>query len=275
MRIRPIKVWLAGTFGSDASTLTALRLQIKVASIKGNCVVFDVEGAEPVDRPPAGSRKRAADADVGEAEEEPDAPRYSGVGDMVDEWADLCRDSDGWPSVCSSDESVLSAPSANDGAVEPQDFADAEQSSSNDGDEMPQRAARGTYVLRDLSNPYFTFMNNEHHHDLKVRVVSRWCTTGDLGTSDMSKALPPVRFGATKEHPGACLLSLRAWMIWKSKHNGFCNGRSCRRRLFRQAVDDLRRDIHDCDPAGLMTTGNEAADILISQWAPEALVGPA
>ena len=135
--------------------------------------------------------------------------------------------------------------------------------------------------MHDLSNEYFTFSNNMKvsdlsneyvNDDLKVRVVSSWGKAEHLGTNNLSKALKPTDYGATKESPGACLLALRAWMICKARKNNFCNRKSCRRRLFGMLLKGLRDDIANAPPVGNRTTGNARADALIRQWAPEALV---
>ena len=90
----------------------------------------------------------------------------------------------------------------------------------------------------------------------------------------MSKALPPHKYGATKALLGACLLALRAWIVGKFQENGFAHAKSCRRRLLQGMLHDLRCDIQSAVPTGVMTTGNDDVDVLVRDWAPEALTAP-
>ena len=263
--VRPLQTWLATTFGGDVADVKAWSLEIKATAFDAKFVMFDIEGAEAVERPPPGVRKKHASCEEGGEESGP----FLGTEEVGESWQDdQIHDSDGWPSVISDEESESAGTVSSSGTVKSAE----DDVSPDDVAHRPPRAARGTFVMAGVSNIYFTFTNNVMYADITVRAVRRWGIPGELGTANLSKSLIPTKFGATKESPGACLLALRAWMVGKARENGFCNRKSWRRRAFSQMLLALRRDI--CDALNIMTTGNADADALIWGWAPDALDAP-
>ena len=133
-------------------------------------------------------------------------------------------------SLCSSEDTDQSS-------TEEECSDEANHSESSDEAKMPRKAP-GTHVV--YSNSFFTFTDNPAFPDVKVRVLERWCTKDDMGVSAKSKTVVPAHFGEERSECQRSMWVLKAWMLWKSTTNDFCNLKPRRRRLFAKETLDLR-----------------------------------
>ena len=75
----------------------------------------------------------------------------------------------------------------------------------------------------------------------------------------LSKQLFPSRFGERRDAPVRSLLVLRAWTVWRARHNGWADAVSFRRQLIDEEERLLFRDVAALQEAdGLL--GNEYAN---------------
>jgi hypothetical protein len=214
-------------------------------------VTIRMDGAEPA-VPPTRAKSKAKSSHEEHVEPEDD-DEFEAFLEKVEGFA--ARDSD-CDSLCSSqDTDQSSSDQAND-------------SESNDEATMPKKAP-GTYVV--YTNGYFTFTDNKDYPDIKVRVLDRWCTKGFMGVSAKSKTVLPRSFGEERTDCKRSMWVLKAWMLWKSRTNDFCNQRAGRRRLFVKEQEDLRNLIVAASSETAPTSGDVTADSLIAKWAPLVL----
>jgi hypothetical protein len=230
--------WVPKSFGVDRVTIT-------------------VTGAEQVVPPTRAKKSKSKGSHEDFAAEDDDA-EFEAFMAKVEGFA--ARDSE-CDSLCSSEDTDLSstAEACSD---------EAEHSEPDDEAQMPKQP-NGTYVV--YSNGYFTFTDNRDYNDVKVKVLDRWCTKSDMGVSAKSKTVVPAHFDEERTECKRSMWVLRAWMLWKSRTNDFCNQRASRRKLFANENAYLRNDIVAASSATNPTSGNVAADILIRQWAPHVL----
>ena len=153
-----------------------------------------------------------------------------------------------------------------DSAVDSCESAGEEEKAVACEEDDKVRKARGENV--HYSNGYFTITNNTSFNDVKISVIPRWCTAEDLGVSDKSKTVVPDHFGDVRENPVRAFIVLRAWMLFKARHNDFCNKRAYRRRLFAEELKSLKSDVENLSSVKRPTTGNDKDDALIRLWVP-------
>lgn len=264
---RPIGLILDAAGLPDSRDLPVYSLDIVPHEFAKDRVVFRVVGAERVPPPVRTTNPGGAASSSGSkfAEEAPEIEKDF-AQELVDKMLDDGSECD---SMCSSEDSEQSSD-----MCESDDGSElAQQESGVEGDQeedrIDPRAVPGTHVM--YSNGYFTFTNNPAYKDIKVRVVSRWCTKEFLGTTEMSKTIIPENYGDKRSDPARAFLCLQAWMIWKSKKNQFCDGRANRRQLFAEEAAKLRASIVAMSSPEAPTTGNDMADDFIRRHAPGAL----
>jgi hypothetical protein len=219
-------------------------------------VTIRINGAEQV-VPPTRAKSKAKSSHEEFVEEEDDAELETFMA-KVEGFA--ARDSE-CDSLCSSEDTDQSS-------TEEECSDEANHSQSSDEAKMPKKAS-GTYVV--YTNSYFTFTDNRDFPDVKVRVLDRRCTKSFMGVSAKSKTVVPTHFGEERTECKRSMLVLKAWILWKSRTNDFCNQRASRRRLFAKETLDLRNSVVAASSETAPTSGNATADSLIAQWAPLVL----
>ena len=136
---------------------------------------------------------------------------------------------------------------------------------SNSNSEEPASVARarcGQYVI--FNNGYFSLAS--YPWGVRCRLLPRWATREHLGTDEQAKKQQATDFVSFE----ICCMTLRAWMLCRSRRNPFLSSRAARQRWWDSELAKLRLEIQDLN-AGPGTTGCPTADRLISQWAPLAL----
>ena len=164
-------------------------------------------------------------------------------------------------SICSSDDSESDVNEST---------SDQEGEGSEEEAVTASKKPSGTHVVE--SNGYFTFVENPAYHDIRVQMLTRWRRAEFLGTSNFSKTVSPSSFGEDCSNPVRARIVLKAWMLARVRHNGFCDAKASRRRLFAEETRKLRRSIIDISSAGAPTTGSVAADDLVRGWMPQLLL---
>jgi hypothetical protein len=219
-------------------------------------VTIRMDGAEPA-VPPTRAKSKAKSSQEEHVEPEDDAELEAFL-EKVEGLA--ARDSE-CDSLCSSDDTDQSS-------SEEECSDEANHSESSDEAKVPKKAS-GTYVV--YTNGYFTFTDNKDFPDIKVRVLDRWCTKSYMGVSAKSKTVVPTHFAEERTECKRSMWVLKAWMLWKSRTNDFCNQRASRRRLFAKEQEDLRNLIVAASSETAPTSGDVTADSLIALWAPLVL----
>ena len=143
------------------------------------------------------------------------------------------------------------------------------EDSDEGSDERVDRKAAGTHVVSELSNDYFTFIDNRGYDN--VRVLLRQRFVGDLGETNKSKTLAPHLVGDLRARPVRAFLVLRAWAVNRFQHNDFHLTKSIRNNFWRREVETLKAAILSQPLVGEPSTGNLVADNMIHQLAPEVL----
>ena len=96
-----------------------------------------------------------------------------------------------------------------------------------------------------------------------------------MGSTQMSKTLTPRHYGDTLENPWRSLLLLRAWSIWRARHQGWASKRECRlREVASQArrLEQSLRAAHENHGLPLMPLlANVQAAALLSSWVPDVV----
>ena len=113
-----------------------------------------------------------------------------------------------------------------------------------------------------------------------MRIIERWTEPPPKGMGSvpfMSRALAPHRFGEDLAHSTVTQILLRAWMLWRTRVNGFADSTIGRTKLFDDEADKLSRDIRKLPATDVMLGDGEAASLL-RIWAPDvyaSVAGPA
>ena len=227
----------------DEDDTEVFALDWEVHRIHSDRVSVRILGAARIDR--RARTVKAKSTEVGE-------DRDDVLPDITMEWDELGnRDSD-MESMCSSDDATVES---------------CEEDMGEDCEEDDKvRKTKGENV--HYSNGYVTITNNTSFNDVKISVIPRWCTAEDLGVSDKSKTVVPDHFGDVRENPVRAFIVLRAWMLFKARHNDFCNKRAYRRRLFAEDLKSLKSDVEALSSVKRPTTGNDNADAFIRWWVP-------
>jgi hypothetical protein len=219
-------------------------------------VTIQITGAEKVKRP---LRPPKAKVTVDGGESEADGDVDAKLEHLLAKAEYLANQDCDCESLCTSEDTD---------SLEGVSSSSSGDSSEDEFEKAPKKPA-GTHVV--YNNGYFTFVDNPAFPDVKVVVVSRWCTEDNLGAVNKSKTVVPAHFGEDAGARTRAFWVLKAWMLWKASTNDFCNKRSSRRKLFSQEARDLRNAIVGVSSVAKPSTGSSVADKLVAQWAPDVL----
>ena len=242
-RFMPLPLVMAEAGVGEAST--AFWLDWQAVSFLEDRVVIKVNGAEVVERP--SSRTVAEDCAIPDVDVDEDRDLEGLMEKLDGDGSDL-------ESLVSSEET---------------EATDEDTEGSGSADEAKSRKELGSCVV--YSNGYFTISDNPDYKDLKIRVKTRWCKPGELGTSNMSKTVTPAKFGEARPHTPRSMWVLKSWMLSKAATNDFCNKRAKRRKLFAGVAVEVRAAIIASSTATCPTTGHAQSDNMIRKWCPEIL----
>jgi len=244
-----------------AEVLTLLECTVRGVpardAIRDDGVCLIVDRAEPIKKPAVAPRDREAAADDGEEDE--DYPVVIGSDD----------DSDGGLKVvCSGDE---------EDSDDSDELASGSEDSNEDADEL-KAEARAIFLKLAPAGPATTpasggapgneksgkpaLWQNEFfwvsdppdetlYIHAKVRLQYK-SGAGGMGSSaspavvtnvHLSKQVHPSKFGERRDAPVRSLLVLRAWTVWRARHNGWADAVSFRRQLIDEEERLLFRDV--------------------------------
>ena len=241
-------------------------------AIRDDGVCLIVAKAEPIKKPAVAPRDREAAADDGEEDE--DYPVVIGSDD----------DSDGGLKVvCSGDED----------SDDSDELASGSEDSNEDISEL-KAEARATFLKLAPAGPATTPASGGAPGNEKSGKPSLWQNeffwvsdppdetlfihakvrlqyksgAGGMGSSaspavstkvHLSKQIHPSKCGERRDAPVRSLLVLRAWTVWRARHNGWADAVSFRRQLIDEEERLLFRDVAALQEAdGLL--GNEYAN---------------
>ena len=161
----------------------------------------------------------------------------------------------------SSDSDAVDEPSAAENALD----RDVD-GPVGDGD-IPNiiRQPAGTWKVWE--SLWFYMIQNPGWRDVKLLMKRPLCnsTTG-MGTAQHSKTMSPHLLGEQLEAPVRTMAVLRAWVIWRARHQGWAARRPCRLREVDRQLEALERDIKAV-PGALL--GNPKADAHLTKWLPD------
>ena len=83
-----------------------------------------------------------------------------------------------------------------------------------------------------------------------------------------SRTLTPTTYGETRENPKMYLLLLRAWMLWRSRDNGWASRDRGRQNHVDGEASRLDQSIKAMNAAG-GSSGDPTADALLKTWVPD------
>lgn len=136
-----------------------------------------------------------------------------------------------------------------------------------------ERLAPGSHVV--FNNGYFTLANYAlvgPNTDAKMIVAPRFCVAHPygMGASQKSKTVQIKQFDDSLQAPLRTYIVLRCWSLWRAAQGDWLRHSSARKRWFEKEEADIRTAIRSLQaPRG--TTGNQAADAKIREWAPQVL----
>jgi hypothetical protein len=250
----PISLALRDAGVPDNSTTKAHVLEVAVHEFRQDSVLLKVVGAEPARNAPA----RRVDGVPAGGEEE--------VGEMAD--CDFLKKLAGLGSDAESegDSIVSSDEPSSDGDLDEDDEGEADD---DDGGVGAPRKPPGTHVVDNLSNQYFTFVDNRGFPDVKVLLRPRWATAEFLGGVgvEKSKTMTPHKVGDLRERPVRSFLVLRAWALGRFRQNGFHLTKSVRKKFLERETAALLSACRAHAPVGQLGVGNAVANEMIWEYA--------
>ena len=135
------------------------------------------------------------------------------------------------------------------------------------------RKAVGTTTEHVHNNQYVTCTYDLNFQNVVLTLHSAWRSEAELGGALYSKRLRPHHFDEDDVNPTRTYLILHSWMLWRSTRDGCKDRKACRANKWLHELDKLRSAISALGSAG-GGTGNRAADTMIKQWCPCALLDP-
>ena len=103
-----------------------------------------------------------------------------------------------------------------------------------------------------------------------MRMLPRWATVDDMGTTQLSKTYKIARFDIDESTPTVTCILLRAWMLWRFQQHGFGDRDRFKRKWWAAEADALKLDIGRLG-IGARSTGSAEADAFIKELIPAVL----
>jgi hypothetical protein len=250
---RPISAALGVVGVPDNLTTQAHLLELSVVEFREDCVLLQVLGSERV-TPAAPRRADGVLEETLEAEEEEEVADAAFLRKLAGLGPDADSDGD---SIVSSDESTCSDRELDEG--------DGSEECEEGGAAGVERKAAGTHVVAELSNEYFTFVDNRGYENVRVLLRPRWVEF--LADGIKSKTLTPHLVGDFRARPVRAFLVLRAWAVGRFQHRGFHLTKSARKKFFERECAALKAAIRAHPPVGEPSVGNAEADGMIREYA--------